>query len=118
MVARQPAVVFVETGNHIAQVKRDSHGRRAAAERFVALLEEVCKGVVPWRVNQVEWNPELLAVLCQGVATGQPLVDLLGNGQMGTGDVAILAERDEFSRRTKFPHVAIWTLEKTLAAHG
>lgn len=110
-----PITTVIETGNHIANASGD---RRAAAERLVALLELAETGTVPWQLHEISWDGEFLAQLRSGAATGQPLVDLLGNAQLGTGDVAILCERDAFRDRTDFTSVGIWTLERTLAAYA
>lgn len=110
-----PVTAVIETGNFIAQCSGD---RRAAAERFVALLKSTADEEVPWQLHALDWNGDFLHNLCGGDRTGQELVDLLGNGQMGTGDVAILCERSAFAERTSFKDVQIWTLEQTLRAYG
>jgi hypothetical protein len=110
-----PVTAVIETGNHIANAAGD---RRAAAERLAALLREAARSTAPWQLHAVTWDAGFLGALLNGDGTGQPLVDLLGNGQMGTGDVAILCERDLFRERTRFDDVGIWTLESTLGAYS
>ncbi len=50
--------------------------------------------------------------------TGSDLVTLIGDGRLGTGDVAILVERDRFQQKTAAAAVEVWTLDSELAAHG
>lgn len=110
-----PVTAVIETGNHIANASGD---RRAAANRLAELLEEATLNNAPWQLHAVTWDATFIGSLLAGNGTGQPLVDLLGNAQMGTGDVAILCERDMFRARTDFDEVGIWTLESTLGAYS
>ena len=112
-----PITAVIEAGNHIAQASGD---RRAAATRLVDWLRRAVEGRPPLVLDQVTWDDAFLADLCAGDATSQPLVDLVGNGQMGTGDVAILVERDRFVSRSAFSRneVPIWTLEHTMQAYA
>lgn len=43
---------------------------------------------------------------------------LLGDGRLGTGDVAILVERDQFKRKTAHASLKVWTLDRELLSHG
>ena len=61
-----------------------------------------------------QFADELLA----GNSTGSDLVTLLGDGRLGTGDVAILVERDQFKRKTAHASLEVWTLDSELSAHG
>lgn len=110
-----PVTAIVETGNHIANATGD---RRAAAERLIELLGHAVDDDAPWQLHAVTWDAGFIRALCAGASTGQPLLDLLGNGQMGTGDVAILCERDAFRERTSFDRVEIWTLERVLGSYA
>lgn len=111
-----PVTAVIETGNHIANVKQGD--RRAAAERFVGLIEAVRAGAANWVLHEIEWDTTFLAALCEGSTTGQPIVDLAGNGLLGAGDVAILVERARFQARSAHLDVRIWTLEATLGAYA
>lgn len=111
-----PVTAVIETGNHIANVKQGD--RRAAAERFVRLIESVRAGAPNWVLHEIEWDDAFLAALCAGSTTGQPFVDLAGHGLLGAGDVAILVERDRFKARSAHLDVRIWTLEATLGAYA
>lgn len=112
-----PITAVIETGNHIAQAK--GH-RRPAAEALVRFIDAAVAGTAPFRLNQVGWDDTFLTELCFGNSTGQPFVDLAGNGQMGAGDVAILVERDRFVASSAFGagDVGIWTLERKLGAYA
>src|SRR5262249_44321070 len=110
-----PITAVIETGNHIVQATRN---RRATAERLKRLLDMARTSTAPFVLNTAQWDDSFLADLCAGDGTGQSLVDLLGNGHMGAGDVAILVERDQFKARSAFTSVGVWTLETTLGAYS
>lgn len=116
-----PVTAIVETGNLIAN--STSHAR-PAAERFVGFLRKAIDGVSPWTINAPSWDAHYLQTLLRGASTGQPLLEWLSNGGlgegvgMGTGDLAILCERDEFRDRGRFRDVRIWTLERVLGAYS
>ena len=43
---------------------------------------------------------------------------LLGDGRLGTGDVAILVERDQFKQSVAHTGVEVWTFDNELSAYG
>lgn len=108
-----PVTSIIETGNHIANAGGD---RRGAAERLRRFLELAASEEPPWQLHAVTWDAGFLDALRAGDGTGMPMTDHLGNGTMGTGDLAILCERDAFRARTHFRAVEIWTLEANMAA--
>ncbi len=110
-----PVTTVIETGNHIANAGGD---RRAAAERFERFLAQAARDDAPWQLHAVTWDARFLDTLRSGAGTGSTLVDHLGNGTMGSGDLAILCELDAFRARTRFTAVEVWTLEATLAAYS
>lgn len=112
-----PMTTVIETGNHIAQASGD---RRAAAQRLADFVAAAAADRPPFTSNQVAWDIEFLLELLRGDSTGQTLVDLAGNGMMGTGDVAILVERDRYVASSALgrERVRIWTLEAMLGAHS
>ncbi|MCC6434576.1 MAG: hypothetical protein IT196_06060 [Acidimicrobiales bacterium] len=110
-----PVTTIIETGNHIANGAGD---RRGAARRLEEFLEAAANEDVPWQLHAVTWDAGFLDALRAGGRTGVRLLDHLGNGTMGTGDLAILCERDAFEARTSFRSVRIWTLEATMAAYA
>jgi hypothetical protein len=110
-----PITAVIETGNHIAQADGN---RRAAAERLKRLLDLARSSTAPFILNTTAWDDTFLADLCDGDSTGQPLIDLLGNGQMGAGDVAILVERDRVKARSALDSVGVWTLDGVLGAYS
>lgn len=110
-----PVTSIIETGNHIANANGD---RRAAAKRLQRFLEQAARDEAPWQLHAVTWDAAFLATLLDGGSTGMSLVDHLGNGTMGTGDLAILCERDAFLARGAFDAAEIWTLERTMGAYS
>ncbi len=110
-----PVTTVIETGNHIANADGD---RRAAAQRLERFLQMAAADDPPWQLHAVTWDARFLARLRAGASTSMSMVDHLGNGTMGTGDLAILSERDEFMARTSFRSVEVWTLEATMAAYS
>lgn len=110
-----PVTTIIETGNHIVQC---SSGRRDVAARFVAALRQAQSDSPPWVIRDVKWDRTLLDNLLAGDSTGSDLLNLLGDGRMGTGDVALLVERDEFRSASSYTDVRIWTLEATMGAYA
>lgn len=105
-----PVTTIIETGNHISQCGGD---RRGAAKRFVQALELARTAAPPWIVRDVAWDGDFLASFVQGNATGTDLLTHLSNKTLGSGDVAILVEREQFARGIA-AKVEIWTLDKEL----
>jgi hypothetical protein len=110
-----PMTAVIETGNHICNART---GRRSAAERFVGLMEAVRSGTHGWALHEVSWDAEFLGRLMDGSPDWERFVDLAGSGRMGSGDLAILAERERFRRAGAFRDVRIWTLERELGAYS
>jgi hypothetical protein len=107
-----PIASVIETGNHIAQIK--SGDRWAATQRFVALLEEAAAEGGPFVLHRVSWDEEFLAELRSGDGTGETLLELSGNGKLGSGDVAILVERDRLLGSSAYAQAYLWTLDEKL----
>lgn len=112
-----PVAAIIETGNHIEQGPR-GHARRAAAERFVALLRLTVATAAPWVLHSVPWDGRMLDLICDGTPKTGAFVDLAGNGQLGGGDVSILAECELYRSRVAGVRVAIWTHDQQLAAYS
>jgi len=108
-----PITAVIESGNHISNA-----AGRAAAELFVKLIDAVRDGRESWALNEVTWDSDFLGDLTAGSMTGQSFVDLAGNRQLGSGDVAILVERERFKARGAFTDVRVWTLDKKLEAYS
>lgn len=111
-----PIATIIETGNHVAQIAEGS-ARRRCAERFVKLLRATAEGVLPWVLHSVAWDEGMLTKLCYGTAETGAFVDLAGAGILGTGDLAILAERELYQQRTSGVEVGVWTRDARLAAY-
>ena len=112
-----PVASIVETGNHIAQAAQGG-ARRTAAERFVRLLRLTIAGNLPWVLHSVAWDSRMLGLICDGTPRTGHFVDLAGNGQLGAGDVSILAECELYRQRTAGVEVGVWTHDNLLAAYA
>lgn len=108
------ATAVIETGNHIEQAATD---RRRCAERLETILERVVAGAAPWTLHEFAWGGDFLQRLREG-RPGAPLVDLLGNGLIGTGDLAILVERDLYLTRAQVASATIWSYDATLLRYA
>lgn len=110
-----PITAVIETGNHIEQ---SATGRRKCATALERILASVEADDAPWTLNQVAWDADFLKRLRQGLGTGATLLDLLGNQQIGTGDLSILVERDLYRDRVRVASVGIWTYDETLRSYA
>ena len=110
-----PVTSIVETGNRIAQQASD---RRRFAERLKTILETANAPNPPWIVRDVKFDQQFVDELLAGNSTGSNLVDLIGDRRMGTGDVALLVERDQFKRQTAYVDVGVWSLDGELSTYG
>ena len=81
---------LIEAGNRIAQL---SDGRRRLAKQLRKLIEAANKPDPPWILHEATLDRQFVDELLDGDSTGSDLVTLLGDGRLGTGDVAILVER-------------------------
>ena len=110
-----PATAIVEAGNRIAHQSSD---RRRLAERLQSVLEAASAADPPWIIHAATLDPQFVQDLLDGNSTGSDLVTLLGDGRLGTGDVALLVERDQFLRDNAYLSAVIWTLDQELAAYS
>lgn len=110
-----PVTALVEAGNRVVQQSSD---RRRFAERLRRVIEEANGPHPPWILHQAMLDEQFAEELLAGNSTGSSLVALLGDGRLGTGDVAILVERDQFKRKTAHAGLEVWTLDSELSAHG
>ena len=109
------ATALIEAGNHIAQ---RSSGRRALAEQLRKLIEAANTPDPPWILRETTLDQNFVDELLNGNSTGSDLITLLGDGRLGTGDVAILVERDQFKTKTAHARVDVWTLDDELASYS
>lgn len=105
----------IETGNHIAQIK-NGDARRRTAERFSEMLDLIIKKKAPWTLHDIAWNKTFLEMLMEGAGTGTSYVDH-ASARVGTGDLCILTECEQYRQRTKMD-ATIWSLDQALAAYG
>lgn len=110
-----PATAIVETGNRIAQLRSD---RRRLAERLQTVLQAARLADPPWVIRPATIDQQFIQELLDGDSTDSDLMTLLGDGRLGTGDVALLVERDQFLRETAYVTAEIWTLDNQLAAYS
>ena len=111
-----PVTTVIETGNFIAQLASGGM-RRAAALRFVTVLELICAGKAPWTLHQFAWDQNILEDLISGSGSGTTLVQH-AEGKVGTGDLTILAEMRAYARRAQTAAVQVWSLDGGLVAHS
>ncbi len=109
-----PITAVIESGNHIEQ---SAGPRRAAAERYVTLLDQLISGTRPWKLVSTDWNGELLRRIREGAGTGRPLVDLLDAKEMGGGDAAIVAEAERLQQGSYGLRLGLWSLDNGLKAN-
>ena len=110
-----PVTALIEAGNRVAQQRVD---RRRFAEQLRKLIEAANEPDAPWILHEATLDRQFVDELLAGNSTGSDLVTLLGDGRLGTGDVAILVERDQFKEKTAHAGVEVWTLDEELSAHG
>lgn len=110
-----PITSLIETGNLISQCDGDRHG---AAERFAKSIRAAKSADPPWTIRDVSWNGEFVEALLSGDSTGSDLVQHLTAKSLGTGDIAILVERDQFRADAAFTDIRVWTLDAELRAHS
>lgn len=111
-----PMSTIIETGNHVEQAVDN----REAAEAFTDLVRAAIRGGGPFQANAVTWDTTFLGRMLDGASTGGvTFTDLATTHQLGTGDIAILVERDRFVDATAFraQDVGIWTHDAKLAAY-
>lgn len=106
---------LIEAGNHIARQKT---GRRHLAVQLAKLIEDANRPDAPWILPEATLDGQFVEELLNGNSTGSDLVTLIGDGRLGTGDVAILVERDRFQQKTANASVEVWTLDEELSAHN
>ncbi len=63
-----PITTLIETGNHIAKT---AGNRRAAAERFARMIEQILVDTAPWRLNRVEGTQQGDVPLLDGDSTAR-----------------------------------------------
>lgn len=109
-----PITALIESGNHIEQ---SSGPRRAAAERYATLIDQLLAGTTPWKLAATAWDPQLLQAMRDGAHTGRSLVDLLDSKSMGGGDAAILVEAERLLASSFGLQVGLWTLDAGLRSN-
>ena len=110
-----PVTALIEAGNRVAQLSSD---RRRFADRLQKVIEEANRPHPPWILHQATVDQHFAEELLAGNSTGSNLVTLLGDGRLGTGDVAILVERDQFKQSVAHTGVEVWTFDNELSAYG
>ena len=110
-----PVTAIIEAGNRLEQQPAK---RRDMAKRLESILQQAGRKNPPWVIRDTRLDEQFVQELLDGDSTGSDLVTLIGDGRMGTGDVAILVERDRFREETAYTNVEVWTLDAQLSAFG
>lgn len=105
-----PVTALIETGNHIAQCNGD---RYRLAGKLTAMIRAGIDGVAPWLVLESRLGRDFLHQLCAGDSTGQTLEQLAAR-KIGSGDVALLVELNQFLSGSAVSSAAVWTLDAGL----
>ena len=105
-----PVTALIETGNHIVQCGGDRH---VVAKRLVDFLQLVLQADSPFLVPELDFGRQFVAALAGGASTGLTLAQLAAE-KVGTGDVAILVQRDQLLAGGDFDAVEVWTLDQGL----
>ena len=108
---------LIEAGNRVTQQKRPND-RRSCAQQLKKLIEAANQADPPWILREATLDQQFVDEMLAGNSTGSDLVTLLGDGRLGTGDLAILVERDHLQGKTAHTDVSVWTLDNELSAHG
>jgi len=110
-----PVTTIIETGNLIANGSGD---RRSAAQRLLQALDLARASDPPWTIRDVAWDSGFLERFVGGDSTGTDLVGHLTSGTLGSGDVAILVERDLLREGMSNTSVRVWSHDDQLHAYG
>lgn len=105
-----PVTALIETGNHIAQCNGD---RYRLAGKLTAMIRAGIDGIAPWLVLESRLGRDFLQQLCAGDSTGQTLEQLAAR-KIGSGDVALLVELNQFLAGSAVGTAAVWTLDAGL----
>jgi hypothetical protein len=110
-----PVSTIIETGNLIANGSGD---RRGAARRFLDAVALARAKNAPWTIRDLAWDSDFLDRFVGGDSTGQSLLDHLTAGTLGSGDIAILVERDLLMEGLSNTTVRVWSHDEHLHAYG
>ena len=111
-----PIAAVIETGNHIAHVS-DGNLRRTTAIRFNEMLTSLKNNEAPWVMHEVSWDSSFLGSFLSGAGTGMTWIEH-ATGEMGAGDLSILAERELYQQRSGMHDVRIWTDDTVLRGYA
>ncbi len=111
-----PVTALIEAGNRVAQQQPSK--RRRFAEQLQKVIEAASQPNPPWILHEATLDQQFAQELLAGDSTGSDLTTLLAAGRLGTGDVAILVERDQFKQKMSHASLEVWTLDRELSAHG
>lgn len=113
-----PVTTIIETGNHIAQLSGHGDVRHQCAERFVGALLAALDAQPPWVLAGHAWDSRMVELIVRGAGGRPDALALLCQG-LGTGDIGILAEVEAYRERIpSATPVRVWTLDAGLAAYS
>lgn len=111
-----PTTALIEAGNRVAQAP--GQRRRILAERLSSVISAAKERNAPWTIPETTWDDKSLDALVGGDSTGLTLVQLLESGRLGTGDIAVLVERDLQKSRIAHVDIDIWTDDGDLLSYS
>lgn len=109
-----PMSSIIETGNHIGQ-NGDGHQRRAAALRFVSLVQDAIDGKSPFTPTKF-FEPEALREWLNEFPDWVKRSNAKGKGS-GLGDLSILKEWESLCRLHRKRLIYIWSLDAHLSSY-
>lgn len=104
-----PMAAVYETGNHIAQLKKNGGNRRQLAEVFIKEVKKAIEGEAPWQVMQLPNMEEV----------GEWLGNFPDSAMRGAGmgDLSIIKEWEKMVRQTPNYRIFIWSLDSDLQGY-
>lgn len=109
-----PMSAIIETGNHIGQ-NGDGRQRRAAAQRFVEMVQQAIRGETPFTMTPLIERGEL----GEWLAEFPDWVIQTGSAGKGSGlaDLTIAKECEKQHSLNPHRRVYIWTTDRHLSAY-
>ncbi|MBF0439719.1 MAG: hypothetical protein HQL93_11440 [Magnetococcales bacterium] len=98
-----PMATILETGNHIADIKKNGDQRRKWGELFVKQIELALNGEAPWKVMPFPNPQTILEWLAE--------FPDLAMRQFGFSDASILKEWETLQERHPMSRVKIWATD-------
>ena len=104
-----PYSTIIETGNHIAQVKKKWGNSYEIAKNYVKTIENTLLGQAPWVALSMPNEDDLKEWL--------PLFPDYAAKTIGAGDATIIGDYSKLCKRHRYLTVAIWSLDQDLKGY-